>query len=183
MTNNRLISSTSLLLIVFWAAFFSHRTLIEMKRSALAATQRPFVLNGLRLSFARNVVPALTQTGTSGRYLVLLSSDTCLYSQAEVGSWSSLLDAVPFQKEDVVVFVSLNGDKIPRSLIPIVEKRDVRHEVLNVTDVVGFIEHTGLASTPRLLALDSQLNVRLVPPRGTQASIDSLNEFFSGTTH
>ena len=47
-------------------------------------TTRPAVLNGLEVRLDRHLEPAVQKTRGRGRYLVLISSDQCPYSLAEV---------------------------------------------------------------------------------------------------
>jgi hypothetical protein len=170
------------LLILFWFLYLSHASLGRTKRSDLGSTRRPFVLNGLHLALDRSVTPALDRQGRDGRLLVIVSSDTCKYTQSEIRPWQSLLRSVPFKPSDMVVVVTFDGDHIPGQLIPILDQRHIEYQILHVTNSVGFIETTGIAYTPGLLALDTGLTLRLAPIRATHDAIGMIIDFFASPT-
>ncbi len=64
--------------------------------------------------------------------------------------------------------------------MPIVKQRSLRYQILGVADKSAFVERTGIAWTPGLVVLDSQMHVRLAPERATATAQRQVVSFFGG---
>ena len=136
-------------------------------------------MSGLELPFDEYLQPAFVPGTTSSRYLVLVSSDTCPYSRAEVKHWRELLQRAPFRHNDEVVFISTLGNQIASELLPVLEQRHVHTQSLLVADKAAFVERTGIAWTPGTVVLDAAMRVRLAPERVTPAAQREITSFLS----
>ena len=88
------------LIVSFWFVRSANVDLRARWTRQIVETSRPAVLNGLEVRLDRHLEPAVRTTGGRGRYLVLISSDQCPYSLAEVDRWRELLARVPFGPDD-----------------------------------------------------------------------------------
>ncbi len=170
---------------VFWASYATSVYLGRAWAQALRTTTRPPVVNGLPLRLApfatlvRDSAPGLE----AERYLVLVASDDCPYSEAEIPAWTELLRGLAFRRADVVLLISLKGRRIPAAIEPVVRRRGVPYRLSEVANRVGFAEATGLAWTPETLVLDRHLRVRLATERVSDPASALIKRWFAEADH
>jgi hypothetical protein len=94
--------------------------------------------------------------------------------------WQRLIASLPFNEDDRVLVVSLNGMNIPRLLIAAATSRSVAYVVMEPKYSPQFILATGMNATPLTVALDEGGRVRrVISPRRLEAARASLEAFFS----
>lgn len=156
----------------FWFAHGAKRLLHSEWGNFLEANKRPVLFNGLPLILDPFVEPPLIDKFT--RYLVIVSSDECAYSQREVTNWTRLLREAPFSAKDVVISISTVGTKIPSQLESILSMRRVAFRRQRVTNIGAFGQQTGVSWTPQTLVLDKEMRVRLQSEKVTQVVFEEV---------
>lgn len=146
--------------VLFWFAYGANQALGNRWGAYLRQPSRPPLLNGLELptSFFKER-PALSSA--DARYLLLISSDTCQYSEAESRNWISFLREATFRPTDRVWLITTNGARIPQKVQLVLKERGISHEIIQVADQTAFTQGTGIAWTPATVLLDSNFAVRL----------------------
>lgn len=164
------------LIASFWSVRSAHVDLRARWTRHMQETTRPAVLNGLEVRLDRHLEPAVQTAGPHGRYLVLISSDHCPYSLAEVDGWRELLGRVPFRSDDAVIHMSVSGTGVASALA---DMEHVPLQFLQFTDYAAFAEETGLASTPAVVLLDARFRLRLASSRITPTVAKHVVNFFN----
>ena len=143
-----------------------------------AQSSRPPVLNGLLFRQA-NSKP---DTTSAGRQLVLVTSDSCRFSQTQVPEWLTFASELKFLPTDSVTLVSLNGDSLPRRMAKRLSGMGIPHriQVLTGGPKAVFMLENGVAWTPDILIIDEHRRIRLSAPRLTAAVREELARWFSG---
>ena len=163
------------LIASFWWVRSANVDLLEHWREAMGESTRPFTLNGLTVRLDRNVEPRVRQRGERGRYLLLISSDSCPYSLEQVDSWRQLLASITFAADDVVIHLSASGTTIAAALEAL---GGVPYQFLHSTDRAAFVAETGLSWTPAVALLDSDFRLQLVSSRVTPTVAAQIVTFF-----
>jgi hypothetical protein len=168
----------AVVLVIFWSAY----GLNVLARSSWqqnygrAQLTRPLILNGLLFRPG----PGSADLPTTGRQLVLVTSDTCSFSQAGVPEWLQLVEEINFRSPDSVSVISLRGRTLPDHLSARLSELGVPHQVHVLTDVskAVFMQQTGIAWTPEIMLVDEQRRIRLSSPRLTPSLRDALVRSF-----
>ena len=163
------------LIVSFWFVRSANVDLRARWTRQIVETSRPAVLNGLEVRLDRHLEPAVRTTGGRGRYLVLISSDQCPYSLAEVDRWRELLARVPFGPDDTVIHMSVSGTGVAGELA---DMEHVPFQFLQFTDYAAFAQETGLAWTPGVAVLDARFRLRLASSRVTPTVAKHVANFF-----
>lgn len=167
------------LIAFFWLSYWANSTVRERARSIRQVNQPPILLSGIEIRLDRFVAPPVMASHRSDSWtLVLVCSDLCPQSQAEVPAWMRLLDAVSWGDDDRLVVLTAHGRQIPDQLLSGSRVRSIRHEIVRVTDVMSFRARTGIGWTPATLALDGAMRVRAVTERLTPMAADHLIRMF-----
>jgi hypothetical protein len=153
---------TAVLVVVwFWYTYSSHARLKQAAGAALAATHRPYLLNGTQVRLDRYLSPAFQPEPRHRYYLAFVSSDSCKHSQTQARAllrWLERTRAIP-----PTLLISFDeGSLLQPALVAALSKRNVPYQRLRIRQQAAFTEDTGLAGTPAILILDSDLRVRLV---------------------
>jgi hypothetical protein len=114
-----------------------------------------------------------------GRYLVIVTSDVCQFSQAQLTKWVVLMKTLPFAPQDQVLVISTSGDEIARALAATAAEIGVHFSAHHVRQLAGFGQETGIAWTPETLALDSQFRIRLSSENVTAVFREELGKWFA----
>jgi hypothetical protein len=123
--------------------------------------------------------PSFVAAGSDARYLLLVTSDACKYSSTAAEQLVSAIGQLPLAISDRVLLISTNGRRIPDSIVPALESRRIRYQVLQVKRVAAFTEETGVSATPSILVLDSNLRVRFIANELSDLAMEGIGSLFS----
>lgn len=177
----RLVIVASIVSVAFFWAAFGLRGYLHAKRDETLRRIRPmFALSGVTVRLDRHVKPTYYPSGTRDRYLLVMSSDRCPYSQAAVDYWLAMLRDLPFGANDEVLLLSASGTVIPSRLAAALKNRRIEFRIFEVNDPLGFAQETGLGVTPLVAVLDSRRSIRIVSSRLTPSLQSEVRRYFSG---
>lgn len=97
-----------------------------------------------------------------GRTLLLISSDTCVATQALLPRWKDLLRSIPLQEHDRVVLLSYDGVEVPKVLAAVAEDRGIHPAIYVTANTSRFLSGTGMNFTSGTYLLDQDLRLSMV---------------------
>lgn len=165
--------------VIFWSAHVVEERFRSAVMSARATAQVPFAINGLQLPLDRVLLPRILPSTSTGRYLLLVASDRCQYSQDEFTVWTRLLHEAPLRPDDSIIIISLRGNKLAKRLAEAAAKRHVSVVIGRPIDAITFGVGTGLSTTPTTAILDSRFRIRLVTERVSPTVAHEMNRLLA----
>lgn len=146
--------------------------------TTLRATKRLPVLNGLEIGFDRHFLP-VPEGLPSSKYLVLIVSDSCRFSAAQMKVWATVLTRIHFTADDRLILVGTHGTGLVNTLAMQARAQNLVVQQTSITSVPRFAQETGIGWTPETLVLDENRRVRIASEVVTPIVFDEIMKFFS----